>query len=534
MKFFLALIVMCLSASLAQAAPLSVTDVLAKGAVGGLQLEDVKGMKAFYAEHGNAPLWSSASDREDIVDVLRESWKHGLNPYSYITPKLEAALASTHPDDVVPRDVMLSGAIVAYGRDLTGMRVDPKSVDQDPRDWRKPLGAYSILKRVYEESDREDGMESLAPKGALYKALQRGLVTELNALYAGDPRESVLPLRFSHTLKPGEISDEVIKLRTRLGVSEGNDPRVYDDRLAKAVMDFQVEHGLKPDMLVGGLTLAALNKTHQDMAYQIMANLERQRWLDPRQPEKYLVVNIPAQTLWAVEDGKIAHEMDVIVGRKERPTQTFRTRVTGVRFNPTWTVPSTIKNEDFLPHLKDDPEYLEKRGIQVVAREEGKSVIVPPHAVDWSEISPSEFAALNFVQKAGSNNPLGQVRLLMPNPYGIYLHDTDSPESFGREARALSSGCVRMSQPKIVAEFVMEGTKGWSGEESLNALLEKGKTRDLTTDHPVPVYLLYQTVWPDSEGRLVIGPDLYGWDKRLSDVLLSRSELFIPTHQMLD
>ncbi|MGE4313075.1 MAG: murein L,D-transpeptidase [Pseudobdellovibrionaceae bacterium] len=516
------------------ASSLSVQDVIAKGAVGGLQLEDTKGIKTFYGEHGNTPLWASERDRSQIIAVLRESWRHGLNPYSYITPKLEAALASTHPEDVIPRDVMLSGAIVAYGRDLTGMRVAASSIGQDAKDWRKALGSYSILDRVYKASNRQVGMESLAPKGALYQSLQKGLLAELKAIYQVDPREKVLPLRFSRTVAPGDISDDVLKLRARLGVDEGANPRLYDDRLAKAVMAFQVEHGLKPDMLVGGLTLAALNKTHQDMAYQLVANLERQRWLHPKQPDKYLVVNIPAQTLWAVEGGKIVHEMDVIVGRKERPTQTFRTQVTGVRFNPTWTVPSTIKNEDFLPHLREDPEYLEKRGIQVVTKEEGKSVVVPPHAIDWNAISSSEFAQLHFVQKAGSNNPLGQIRLLMPNPYGIYLHDTDAPNLFGREARAVSSGCVRMSQPKIIAEFVMEGTQGWKGADSLNAILESGKTRDIKTGVPIPVYLLYQTVWPDNAGRLVIGPDIYGWDKKLSDVLLSRSELFIPTRDMLD
>src|SRR5690606_4328789 len=130
---------------------------------------------------------------------------------------------------------------------------------------------------------------------------------------------------------------------------------------------------------IGPATQKILNLSRLDKINQLVANLERQRWMDRVKPEKYVMVNIPSATLWAVEKGSAALQMKVIVGKETRPTNSFKTTITGVRFNPTWTVPPTIKREDYLPKLAEDPEYLSKRGIEI--KYEGRTV--DPLSVDW-------------------------------------------------------------------------------------------------------------------------------------------------------
>ncbi|MGB1077768.1 MAG: L,D-transpeptidase family protein, partial [Bdellovibrionales bacterium] len=301
-------------------------------------------------------------------------------------------------------------------------------------------------------------------------------------------------------------------------VGRGEDPTIYDDRLSQYVIKFQEENGLKPDGVIGRRTIQALNVRLKDRLEQVIVNMERARWISQEMPAKYLVVNIPAQTLWAIEGNDIVHEMPVIIGRATRQTNSFVTKVTGVRFNPTWTVPETIKFEDYLPKLIEDPNYLNDKGVEFYWGSGSEALSLPPESIQWAHLSEDDIDAIRIVQKSGDTNPLGRVRLHMPNQYNIYLHDTSSPGKFHRENRALSSGCVRMLEPEKIANFVLAGKKDWS-EEKMREILDEGKMRDIWTQETTPVFLLYQTVWLDSSGNLIYGQDVYSKDKQLMQVL---------------
>ncbi|MCB1651440.1 MAG: L,D-transpeptidase family protein, partial [Alphaproteobacteria bacterium] len=305
------------------------------------------------------------------------------------------------------------------------------------------------------------------------------------------------------------------------------DPYIYDDRLSAAVIEFQKQNGLKPDGIVGSQTLEILNKTNKQKIGQIIANLERLRWVEENKPDKFVVVNIPSATLWAVDGGKVQFEMPVIVGRKKRPTNTFVAQITGVRFNPTWTVPPTIKKEDILPKLKEDPEYLSSKGMELVSGVGENALTIDPASVDWAAISEDDLKQFNMVQTPGSHNPLGQIRVLMPNRYNIYLHDTNERGYFSRASRAASSGCVRLKEPKKMADFIMRSGKSWN-DAQMESLLGAGKMRDVFIKNPIPVYLLYYTVWINEKGELVYGNDLYGYDKKLIKMLSDIDGILIP------
>ena len=219
--------------------------------------------------------------------------------------------------------------------------------------------------------------------------------------------------------------------------------------------------------------------------------------------------------------------MPVVVGRRGRETMSFKARVTGVRFNPTWTVPKTIKSEDYIPKLKQNRYYLDDKNVTFIKGwGEGEQVLASSE-IDWASLNDSEIKQIRIVQSSGSNNPLGRIRLLMHNKYDIFLHDTNTDQYFGHSARALSSGCVRMSQPESVANFVLSDNKGWNNDV-LQDVLAKGKMRDIPATTRIPVYLIYQSAWMDDAGRLVFSPDLYEWDADLVQKLKAKNEVYIP------
>ncbi len=479
-------------------------------------------LRAFYDDRGNSPAWTARFGRNHlkaakILEVLDQSWTHGLNPNKYHVERIRELLGTPGESARAELELLVSDALVRYGRDLTGMRINPGDFAQKARYWRQPLEPGAILKKVSSSPDPMRTLAHFEPEGKFYAALRRELIALSQPV---DGEETPITLRGK--LRVGDANKQIPALRTRLGVpaGQGANANVYDDTLAKAVMDFQRRNAIKPDGVIGGETLVALNRTRADRVAQIVSNLERLRWVEQDKPERYILVNIPSATLWAVDDGKVELEMPVIVGKKARPTNSFKTEITGVRLNPNWTVPPTIKRADFLPELQADPGMLSRKGINLYRG----GVNIDPASVDWNNISSRELANLRMTQAPGENNPLGKVRVIMENPYNIYLHDTNKPEYFDKDERALSSGCIRVSKPEQLARFILSANKEWT-EEGMQKQLSSGRMRDVSTDTPLPVYILYQTVWQDSSGDVVFGPDVYGQDRRLIDQL-GASEAF--------
>jgi len=288
-------------------------------------------------------------------------------------------------------------------------------------------------------------------------------------------------------------------------------------------MAFQRSQGLKADGIIGPHTVKLMNISNEEKINQILVNLERLRWIEPNKPTRYVMVNIPSATLWAVENETVKLQMPVVVGRKKRPTKSFTTTITGIRFNPTWTVPPTIKRDDYLPKLREDPYYLSDRGIELM----DGVMTVDPGTIDWQEASWSDVNRMRMVQGSGSNNPLGHVRVIMNNPYGIYLHDTPDKGYFNRATRAISSGCVRMADAHAFADFVLSPNQGWSAEKR-QKILSSGQQQEVRASQPLPVYLGYQTIWLGDDGQLIYGRDLYGEDQRLFKLLTRHDLIALP------
>ncbi|MCB9989274.1 MAG: L,D-transpeptidase family protein [Rhodospirillales bacterium] len=506
---------------------------LAAGTVDDSTFYDADAMRAFYQQRDNELIWTekeaNAAQINAMLTVFEDSWRHGLNPARYHVPSLRSLLSGPQNKETQARlELLLSDAVVRYGHDISGMRVIPEHVGEKGKYWRAPVPALTVLSRVAQAHAPAQELLALGPSGSLYKKLQEELV---RLSREDDGYDHVLPLDFGVPFfKPGKRHPAVAGLRVRLGVEY--DPAYgpedfYDDELGAAVMRFQREHGLEPDAVIGPQTLTLLNRTRQAQMEQIIANLERLRWLDPDRPDRYMLVNIPSQTLWAISGGRVALEMPVVVGQPSRPTASFKTEVKGIRFNPTWTVPLSIKMKDFLPKILEDPSYLDHKGVELYMGYGKDAETIDPYDVAWENVGRKEMNQIRMVQIPGDHNALGRIRVLMPNEFDIYMHDTNHPELFDSNQRIYSSGCVRLSHPRDVARFVLAENRNWS-EEKMDAVIQEGKMTDILSANPIPVYIVYQTVWLGEGGRIIYGPDVYGLDRRLVSELRSMDGFALP------
>lgn len=507
-----------------------ITQALEAGKLGSHKFVDTPGMKAFYEARQFESAWLESSflrqrKSETILEALEDSWKHGLNPDSYNVQEIKRLMQETKGAERFQLDLMISDALVRYGRDLSGMRVNPRAIGQRSKYWRQPLRGIDILDHVSNTSSTSDALLGLAPQGKLYRKLQQELVR----LYKLPEEDGKSKIHLRGLIKPGQSHKAVINIRERMGFDAQNAPEgayYYDDALAGAVVAFQKSHGLKPDGIIGPHTVQLMNMGRDDRINQVLVNLERLRWVEPNKPDRYVMVNVPSAMLWAVENNSVKLEMPVVVGRVKRPTNIFTTQITGIRYNPTWTVPPTIKKEDYLPKLQEDPYYLYDRGIELV--EEGMTV--DPGLIDWNNKTWNEVNAMRMIQGSGRSNPLGLVRVIMNNPFNIYLHDTPTKSHFKRTNRALSSGCVRMQDAQKFADFVLEPNDNWSDERK-ERILASGKQTEVWAQKPLPVYILYQTVWLGDRGQVVYGTDLYDHDQTLLRALKDINGVVFPAKE---
>lgn len=511
----------------------SFVESLESGKIDDLQLRHKTALQVFYQTRQNQSYWMSESTiysrAERMYKAIDEAWTHGLNPHKYHYVEIYRLMGEQdNPRSRSKLELLLSDAFISYTRDLSGMRVDGRQMDLDNEHWKSRIGAFEAIQYLH-NSDFGTVLNAVEPQGQTYQALRRELIRLVNK--GEGKNEDLLPIEFDGILRPGWGHPEVPRIREYLGMPKlEHSNATYDDHLAAAVIRFQKDNNLEPDGVIGSSTLEAMNRTNLRKIKQIIANLERLRWVNIDRGNKFVIVNIPSATLWAIENGKVAFEMPVIVGTPVRATLPFNTVINGVRLNPDWTVPPTIKKFDILPKIKEDPAYFADKGMELIRGYGSDAITLDPHAIDWDNISTRELHRIRMVQTPGDHNPLGRYRLLMPNRHNIYLHDTNHPELFAKNERALSSGCIRMKDPRQMTEFLLENAAGTWDDTRINEVLDTYKKTDIDLQRSIPVSILYYTAWLDGNGRVVYGNDIYDRDAKLLELLSNIDGTFIPVH----
>ena len=313
-------------------------------------------------------------------------------------------------------------------------------------------------------------------------------------------------------LAPGSKGPDVALLRQRLVVTEDlpadkAEGDVYDEAVVAAVKYFQGRHGLEETGSVGAKTLAALNVPVGKRLRQLAASLDRLALMDFKFGQRYVVVNLPAAFAEAVEGDKVVRRYVVQVGKPDRPSPTLATFITTVNLNPTWTVPLGILKKDVIPRMRKDPGYAGRMHMKVL---DGAGHEVDPNAVDWNSDRAPNFT---IRQDSGTWNALGSVRIDMPNPHSVYMHDTNHKEFFSADYRFQSSGCTRVEDPRALATWLLADNPGW-GRREIDAGIAKGERTDVRLTHKVPVAWIYLTGWVTRDNAIHFRDDVYGHDEK--------------------
>lgn len=312
------------------------------------------------------------------------------------------------------------------------------------------------------------------------------------------------------TLQLGMQDPAVAVLRQRLIASgdlnaSAGTSDIFDSFVETAVRYFQARHGIPADGTVGPTTFAALNVSADMRLQQLLTNRDRVRELAGTTTQRYVLVNLPAAQIEAVENGQVVSRHTAVVGRVDRPSPLLSSEIYEVNFNPFWTVPASIIRRDLIPLMQENPSYLTDQNIRIYDQQ-GQEI--QPSEVDWYT---DEATGYMFRQDPGELNALGSVRINFYNAYDVYLHDTPNRALFGSEYRFDSSGCVRVENVRELITWLLRDTQGWSREE-VDRMFASGQRLDVQLSQRVQIYFAYITAWAMEDGVVHFREDIYALD----------------------
>jgi L,D-transpeptidase YcbB len=512
---------------LAQAitAELDAWTTAAEPTIHGARIALPERLQEFYTRRGFRAAWDNARNAEQLRRALAESYDEGLDPKDYHLPLLEdlaGRIAGSEATNALRAqyDVLLTEALLRLAYHLSFGKVDPQTFDAQ-WNYGRTLASMDVSRKVEEALAAEDiyqRVEALRPTHSLYTRLEREL-----ARYRAAAETPTATIAAGPTLRPGDSDARVPMLRARLIASGDLDQAAvteaidYDPALETAVRSFQARMGLASDGVVGADTIAELNVPIADRIRQLRVNLDRGRVLLQDLPDEFVVVNIAAFTVYFVRGQQIVWHARAQVGKPYRRTPIFRSEISYVVLNPTWTVPPGIIEHDILPAAQRDPATITRKGLRVL---DAQGQELDPASVDWSRYH-SGHIPYTLRQDPGPTNALGRVKLMFPNPHQVYLHDTPSQALFERTERAFSSGCVRVERALELTELVLDDPEHWN-VASIASVIEQGDLRTVTLKKNVPVLLAYWTAWVDPQERMNFRRDLYGQDAKWAQALEAR------------
>jgi L,D-transpeptidase YcbB len=361
----------------------------------------------------------------------------------------------------------------------------------------------------YDAVSRVQAQRSVTPilSGAAFQATEEALSRYRDIVARGGWGT----LNINERLKLGVRSPAVLPLRQRLIQSGDLDPAagaspVYDSYVEAAIRRFQARHGLNTTGSMNNATLTALNVPAEIRLRQLELNAVRLKAYSGNLGERYVVVNIPAAIVETVEGGNVATRHAAGVGKIDRQSPIMNAKITEVNFNPFWTVPASIIRKDLIPKMRNEPNYLTDNRIRIFS---GQGQELRPEQVNWFSDEATRYM---FRQDPGGDtNSMGFVRINIPNPHGVYMHDTPSKGIFGDDFRFVSSGCVRVQNVRDYIQWLLKDTPNWNREQ-IDAAFQAGQRIDARPAQPVPVYWSYITAWATPDGLVQFRDDIYNRD----------------------
>jgi len=483
--------------------------------------------------HAEALRWvhngRPTTQAQQMGRVFEAAERYGLSPKAYASRLSPAqwqlvTAGSADPELLRRYDQELSELTSRFVSHLRHGRVAPRAAGFDlPSATRG--NNQQLLQLLATTEDVAATLASLEPRVAPYQLLKKALPRYREL--ALDRTIQPLPPLPGHTLRIGDAYAGASQLRRQLVIlgdlldenATRAESQIIDVALAQALERFQVRHRLAADGALGRQTLAALNVPMQQRVLQIELSMERWRWLAAL-PRADIAINIPHFMLYALprpgrpEDRLL--EIPVVVGKIQHRTPIFTAPIEEVVFNPYWNVPTSIVRNELLPRIRKDVSYLQRHRFEIVRGAGDDAIVQEPSAVAIAALAAGE---LRLRQRPGADNALGPVKFVMPNQYSIYLHGTPEPNLFEAAQRAFSHGCIRVSDPAALAEYVLANARGEWNAETVRTALCGTTPRHVSLDVPVRVVVFYATAAATTSRGVLFAPDLYGHDARLEKLL---------------
>jgi len=473
-------------------------------------------VKKFYELRGYSFAWSadrSRSAADQGLAAIDQAAAHGLDAAWYGYEELETArhqIAERKPKgdagrrEIAQFDVRLTTSLMMLGRDVAVGHTRP-------RNWRAQRKLPDLAETLLNARNATSWLDAIRPPHEAYVGLQKALAA-LRGVEAkgGWPRVS-----------SGRTKASQQTLVRRLEMSGDLDPRATVTPVAvrDALESFQSHHGLSVSGRLDSATLAAMNVPLDARIRQIRTNLERWRWMPDHLGDRRIMVNIPEFHLKAIDGDREVLDIRAIVGRAGDETPVLSEDMTTVVFSPYWNIPETIATDETLPEMANDPGFLERNNIEVVRAGAKGPEVVDATTIDWNDAETLQGFSLR--QRPGSQNALGLVKFLFPNPHNVYVHDTPADHLFSRTGRTFSHGCIRIEQPIALAQYVLRDQRQWT-PEVIQQAMNAGEEHQVKLTKPIPVHLTYFTAWTDAKGGVNFRDDVYGYDGEPKALQLTR------------
>lgn len=345
------------------------------------------------------------------------------------------------------------------------------------------LMADSLLKKKHKDDKYYEDVNDM------YARLKKNLELYYSAAKTGG--WSPVP-SFKGSLKKADSLAAISIIKKRLQATQDltgyDSSAIFTDSLEMAVKKFQTRHGYKADGIVTGQLIKDMNVPAIERLKQILLNIDRMRWMPQKPVGNLIIVNLPEFILHVMNGNENVFDMVVVVGQVGNNTMMFNGDLNQIIFSPYWNVPPSIVKSEIMPAMKKNPDYLANKNMEQI----GNSIR----------------------QKPGPGNALGKVKFIFPNSFNMYFHDTPAKSLFGRDKRAFSHGCVRLSEPQKMAEWLLRNDPAWPKEKIVKAMNQTHETSVKLKD-PIPVFIIYYTAWVDGDGQLNFRDDVYDHDKKL-------------------
>jgi murein L,D-transpeptidase YcbB/YkuD len=470
------------------------------------------GAEAFYSARGYKPLWiadgAAAERAKSAISYLAKVDAVGLEPSDYPTPDFSSA---TTADALAEAELKLTAAALTFARHAEIGRVHFTRVAADIQFDLKAPDPADVLAKLAADNDAGKTLDSYNPPQAEFKAL-RAKLAELRSGAALPTKieEKALPrvhVPEGKILRLGMEDARVIALRKRLDIKGDKESKAYDNDVRDAVRTFQTVAELKDDGNLGPNTVRALNGEKKETARgpsanpidTIIVNMERWRWFPRDLGNPHVIVNVPDYRLTLYNNDKPYWSTKIVAGKPSNATPMISAEMKFITVNPTWNVPPSIIEKEYLPALQEDPQALERIGLKLEQAADG---------------------TVRIYQPPGAANALGRIRFNFPNKFLVYQHDTPDKHLFSKDKRAFSHGCMRVENPLMYGEKLL--SLAMPKENYTAARLEKmfgGNEININFPKNIWVHLTYQTAFVDDAGKLQLRDDVYGRDQRMIAIL---------------